>query len=45
MVGWVGVQKCLWGTKENLFLCCTMKELGEDSCEKEGSLVSPKTNM
>ena len=29
----------------NLFLCCTMKELREDNCEKGVNLVSPKTNM
>ena len=29
---------CLWGNKGSLFLCFTIRELGEDDCEKGGVL-------
>ena len=35
----------VWGSKGSLFPCFTIRELGEDDCKKNGSLVSHKTNM
>ena len=32
------VEGFIWGNKGNLFSCLTMRELGEDSCEKMGVL-------
>ena len=37
----------VWGNKRSLFPCFTMKELGEDSCEKGGALshIGPTCNL
>ena len=38
---------CLRGNKGTLFLCFTMRELGEDGCEKGGTLshLRPTCNL